>query len=155
MIRFQNWDWRKMEMEEVIVGIKELVDGGLREVPPIYVRPPSDRPTGYNSIDYTNLPSQVQIPIIDISSLLPGATHDEPNAHSVIQQIAYACKEWGFFQVPSFFIHINNMFVHLSTFFQSSICDVFCILTLFRPPLLLSSSSRIGLNFRGLGFKTY
>ena len=93
-----------MEMEEegVIVGIKELVDQGLQEVPPIYVRPPNDRPTGYTSIDYTNLPSQVQIPIIDISPLLPGATQDDPIAHSVIQEIAYACKEWGFFQVPSF-----------------------------------------------------
>ena len=91
-----------MEMEKLIVGIKELVDDGLREVPPIYVRPPNDRPTGYNSVDDTNLPSQVQMPIIDISSLLLGATEDDPIAQPVIQQIAHACKEWGFFQVPFF-----------------------------------------------------
>ena len=90
------------EMEKLIVGIKELVDDGLREVPPIYVRPPNDRPTVDNSIDDTNLPSQVQIPIIDISPLLAGAIGDDLIAHPVIQQIAHACKEWGFFQVPSF-----------------------------------------------------
>ena len=94
-----------MEMEKLIVGIKELVDDGLREVPPIYVRPPNDRPTVDNSIDDTNLPSQVQIPIIDISPLLAGAIGDDLIAHPVIQQIAHACKEWGFFQVSFFYRH--------------------------------------------------
>ena len=41
------------EEEEVIVGIKELVDVGLREVPPIYVRPPDNHPTG-STIYLTN-----------------------------------------------------------------------------------------------------
>jgi hypothetical protein len=96
-------------MEELaMVGIKDLVDSGLQEVPSIYVRPLHERPL---LPWYDDLPARVvQIPVFDLSRLLSttsaaavdddGGDVDPTMARSlVLQQIADACREWGFFQV--------------------------------------------------------
>jgi hypothetical protein len=103
----------EMEGGEAMAGIKDLVDLGLQEVPSIYVRPLHERPLALDP----HLPAQqlAQLPVIDLSPLLPPQDADYADGDGdgdgdggvdptlarslVIQQIADACRDWGFFQV--------------------------------------------------------
>ncbi|KAK8682997.1 hypothetical protein V6N13_039073 [Hibiscus sabdariffa] len=80
-----------MESEVVKLGssllvpcVKELAKKPLKHVPPQYVRTDEDSPI----VSHTNLSPQV--PVIDMEKLSSG---DE------LEQLHYACKEWGFFQL--------------------------------------------------------
>eukprot|EP00250_Pteridium_aquilinum_P005418 c15509_g1_i2 orf=205-1350(-) len=97
-----------MKEEERVVGIKELVDAGLHAVPPIYVRPPHERPG--NTLADAAL-SQYRIPVIDLTHLHAQPNKDTSDAHEdslqdgnadargkVIEELGRACEEWGFFQ---------------------------------------------------------
>ncbi|KAL4297143.1 hypothetical protein GQ457_12G024310 [Hibiscus cannabinus] len=80
-----------MESEVVKLGssllvpcVQELAKKPLKHVPPQYVRTDEDSPI----VSHTNLSSQVSV--IDMEKLSSG---DE------LEQLHYACKEWGFFQL--------------------------------------------------------
>ena len=60
----------------------------MKHVPSNFIRPPSDRP---NLQDQSS--NADSIPIIDLQGL------DGSNRSQIIQNIAQACKNYGFFQV--------------------------------------------------------
>ncbi|MCO5590794.1 hypothetical protein L7F22_044769 [Adiantum nelumboides] len=87
----------EQQQENRIVGIKELVDGGLHAVPPLYVRPPHERPSP-TSLAHTH-PQQYRIPVIDLTALLDASSHHGHSVRThVIQELGRACEDWGFFQ---------------------------------------------------------
>lgn len=74
-------------------GVKQLVDNGIETVPKKYILPPSERPDINNS-EHPNVAKQnLQLPIIDFSDLFG------PNRPQVLQSLANACEQYGFFQV--------------------------------------------------------
>jgi len=86
------------EADEMIHCDKEeasvpLISNGVNysELPQHYVRPPTERP----NLDEVVI-SLDSIPLVDLQRL----SHDSTRA-DVVQQIARACAEYGFFQVIS------------------------------------------------------
>ncbi|KAG2326610.1 hypothetical protein Bca52824_009338 [Brassica carinata] len=74
-------------------GVKHLCDNGLTKVPTKYIWPEPDRPI-FTKFDKLTKPKQnLKLPIIDITELLG------PNRSHVLQTIAEACENYGFFQV--------------------------------------------------------
>lgn len=93
-----------------VVGIKEMVDNGLAQVPLLYVRPVHDRPSAASVSD------DQQIPVIDMAGI------DSPNSRSkILAELGRACENWGFFQVINHGIHphvIENLRAAAQKFFQ-------------------------------------
>ncbi|KAL2931099.1 Protein SRG1 [Bienertia sinuspersici] len=78
----------------IVPSVQELVKESITNIPSRYVRDHLDRP-----IDHS---SSSSIPVIDLEKLL----HDE-SVESELANLHFACKEWGFFQVPfSHFLHV-------------------------------------------------
>ncbi|RZC21392.1 Protein DMR6-LIKE OXYGENASE 2, partial [Glycine soja] len=75
-------------------GVKQLCEKGhLNAVPKNYILPVSERPTK-SSVEDTNVVKQnLQLPIIDFAELLG------PNRPQVLQSLANACQQYGFFQL--------------------------------------------------------
>lgn len=74
-------------------GVKHLCEKGhIRSVPKKYILPVADRPT--KRVEDSNVLNQnLQLPIIDFAELLG------PNRPQVLQSLANACQQYGFFQV--------------------------------------------------------
>lgn len=74
-------------------GVKQLCEKGhLHAVPKKYILPASDRPT--KSVEDSNVGKQnLHLPIIDFAELVG------PNRPQVLQSLAKACEEYGFFQL--------------------------------------------------------
>ncbi|KAJ1419464.1 Oxoglutarate/iron-dependent dioxygenase [Sesbania bispinosa] len=77
--------------DEYQKGVKQLVENGLNTVPKKYILPPSDRPAASQDTNMAN--HNLHLPIIDFSDLLG------PNRPQVLQDLANACEQYGFFQV--------------------------------------------------------
>lgn len=77
-----------------VPNVQEMVRKTPMEVPERYIRHREDRP---KATEITRPPCQ--IPVIDLSLLSIG--HKEE-----LQRLDLACKQWGFFQVPSSNTHI-------------------------------------------------
>eukprot|EP01018_Ginkgo_biloba_P026374 Gb_16443 [translate_table: standard] len=76
-------------------GVKEMVDGGVDHVPPLFVQPPHRRCEA-------SLPSSdEQIPVVDLEGL------QGHRRHHILQQIAQACETWGFFQIVNHGIPVS------------------------------------------------
>ncbi|XP_061352423.1 probable 2-oxoglutarate-dependent dioxygenase SLC1 [Gastrolobium bilobum] len=76
-------------------GVKHLYENGdLHRVPKKYILPASDRPTT-NIMEDSNVDEKqkLQLPIIDFADLLG------PNRSQVLQSLANACEQYGFFQL--------------------------------------------------------
>eukprot|EP01018_Ginkgo_biloba_P026372 Gb_16441 [translate_table: standard] len=90
-------------------AVKEMVDGGVDRVPPVFVQPQHRR-------SEASLPSSdQQIPVVDLEGLLGH------RRHHILQQIAHACETWGFFQVVNHGIPVNlleRMIEAVHTFHQ-------------------------------------
>lgn len=72
-------------------GVRNMFDNGIDRVPKKYVLPASERPNVA-----THDPEAVgglELPVIDFSQLLG------PNRSQVIDSLAYACENYGFFQI--------------------------------------------------------
>ncbi|ESW34811.1 hypothetical protein PHAVU_001G183300 [Phaseolus vulgaris] len=74
-------------------GVKHLCEKGhIRSVPKKYILPVADRPT--KRVEDSNALNQnLQLPIIDFAELLG------PNRPQVLQSLANACQQYGFFQL--------------------------------------------------------
>lgn len=74
-------------------GVKNMYEKGyLHKVPKKYIFPASERPT--TSMNDSNSPKEnLQLPIIDFAELIG------PNRPQVLQSLANACEQYGFFQV--------------------------------------------------------
>ncbi|KAA3476843.1 protein SRG1-like [Gossypium australe] len=79
-----NSELAKLGSSLLVPSVQELAKNPLKEVPPRYVRTDEDSPI----ISRTNpLP---QVPVIDMQKL---------SSKQELEQLHYACKEWGFFQL--------------------------------------------------------
>lgn len=91
--------------------LSDIVSDTMSHVPSNYIRPISDRP---NLTHVLQLPRH-SVPLIDLSDL------HGPNRSRVINQIALACQQHGFFQVKNHGVPesmINNMLRIAREFFQ-------------------------------------
>ncbi|MBA0747418.1 hypothetical protein Gogos_004332, partial [Gossypium gossypioides] len=78
-----NSELPKLGSSLLVPNVQELAKNPLKEVPPRYVRTDEDSPI----ISRTNpLP---QVPVINMQKL---------SSKEELEQLHYACKEWGFFQ---------------------------------------------------------
>lgn len=89
------------EWPEPIQRVQIIAESGINAVPPRYIKPETDRP----DIDpcKASCSSDVNIPVIDLS----GVKGD--GRERTMQQIAEACKEWGFFQVVNHGVPLELM----------------------------------------------
>ena len=83
-------------------GVKHLCENGhLQRVPTKYILPASDRPA--TNMEDQNVSNQnLRLPIIDFDDLLG------PNRTQVLQSLADACEQYGFFQVGNW---IHKLYV--------------------------------------------
>ncbi|KAJ3693056.1 hypothetical protein LUZ60_012151 [Juncus effusus] len=75
---------------EYLKGVKHLCEGGITRVPSKYILPVPDRPHIVQDVDSK---SKIKLPIIDLALL------KTPQRSMVLQSLAMACKQYGFFQV--------------------------------------------------------
>ncbi|KAA8534479.1 hypothetical protein F0562_031996 [Nyssa sinensis] len=75
-------------------GVKHLCESGIAKVPRKYILPLSDRPNSRNGDQHNaeNL-STIKLPVIDFAELLGS------NRSQVLNYLAKACEDYGFFQL--------------------------------------------------------
>ncbi|KAM0929976.1 hypothetical protein ACQ4PT_001260 [Festuca glaucescens] len=78
-----------LEWPEAVVPVQTLSGSGMSTVPRQYIKPPSERPSG--SANDPNL----KIPVLDLASFSNAPDHQ----HTILEAVADACKDWGFFLV--------------------------------------------------------
>lgn len=74
-------------------GVKNMYENGIEHVPRKYVLPVSERPNAINLNPNPNPNPNLDLPLIDFAQLLG------PNRSQVLKSLAYACQNYGFFQV--------------------------------------------------------
>lgn len=77
-------------------GVKHLCDSGINQVPNKYIWPVSDRPN-VNDGELEEFKKNLKLPIIDFSEL------QGSNRPQVLESLANACEQYGFFQVGLIF----------------------------------------------------
>ncbi|KAM3341444.1 1-aminocyclopropane-1-carboxylate oxidase 1 [Capsicum galapagoense] len=85
---------RKAELQafdETKAGVKGLVDGGVTEVPRMFVQ----RSQTEDSTIRSNKKLLIKLPIID----LDGIKEDPIKRKKIVQEVGHASETWGFFQV--------------------------------------------------------
>ncbi|KAL7137485.1 hypothetical protein ABFS83_10G095600 [Erythranthe nasuta] len=72
-------------------GVKNMYDNGIEHVPVKYILPAAERPNANanNAVPEVNL----ELPVIDLAEL------KGPNRSRVLESLAYACQNFGFFQL--------------------------------------------------------
>ncbi|XP_072968119.1 probable 2-oxoglutarate-dependent dioxygenase SLC1 [Typha angustifolia] len=79
---------RERDEKKYMKGVKHLCESGVTRVPTKYILPVSDRPRGLAAAR-----RNLKLPVVDLSRL---RTSDRPQ---VLESLAMACKDYGFFQV--------------------------------------------------------
>lgn len=103
---------------EHMKGVRHLYDAGVTKVPGRYILPASERPHIVSCGDTTST-HNLKLPIIDLSLL------HTPKRAMVLEALSLACKEFGFFQVRTKILYIQNKkknrdrFLHCSTYWKS------------------------------------
>ncbi|XVF38412.1 hypothetical protein REPUB_Repub20aG0099500 [Reevesia pubescens] len=77
--------------DETRVGVKGLVDAGIKEVPRIFRHPPDQLEMNSDSGDT----QVISFPVID----LEGVKKDPDTRRKIVEKVRNASKTWGFFQV--------------------------------------------------------
>ncbi|KAG2318022.1 hypothetical protein Bca4012_069003 [Brassica carinata] len=77
---------------EPTVRVQSLAESNLATVPDRYIKPPSERPDQTIIINHQPKTAAINIPVVDLSSLLSGSEDEK-------ERISEACREFGFFQV--------------------------------------------------------
>ncbi|KAJ4893343.1 2-oxoglutarate (2OG) and Fe(II)-dependent oxygenase superfamily protein [Raphanus sativus] len=77
---------------EPIIRVQSLAESNLTTVPDRFIKPPSQRPNETIAINHQPETAAINIPVIDLSSVLSGNQEDK-------ERISEACREFGFFQV--------------------------------------------------------
>lgn len=102
-----NDDNNSGQQERVLYqkGVKHLCDGGIKAVPTKYILPAVERPSaisgrrnGGGGDDDDDSKVNIKLPIIDFAQL------QGPNRLQVLQSLAHACENYGFFQVGAEFL---------------------------------------------------
>ncbi|XP_038697210.1 1-aminocyclopropane-1-carboxylate oxidase homolog 1-like [Tripterygium wilfordii] len=84
--------------DESKAGVKGLVDSGITSIPPFFIHPPDSLSTIVRTSSNPNI-----IPTIDLS----GVYSDKRPV--LVQQVAHACRELGFFQIVNHGIPLKVM----------------------------------------------
>ncbi|XP_038698024.1 1-aminocyclopropane-1-carboxylate oxidase homolog 1-like [Tripterygium wilfordii] len=79
-------------------GVKGLVDSGITSIPPFFIHPPDSLSTKAPTSSNPNI-----IPTIDLSGV------DSGKRLVLVQQVAHACRELGFFQIVNHGIPLKVM----------------------------------------------
>ncbi|KAK9036990.1 hypothetical protein V6N11_021913 [Hibiscus sabdariffa] len=90
------------ETDEFQKGVKHLSENGVRKLPSKYVLPVSDRPNVHEELPNV-AKSSLKLPLIDFAEL------QGPNRSRVLQSLASACEDYGFFQVVNHGIPIESI----------------------------------------------
>ncbi|XP_026395409.1 1-aminocyclopropane-1-carboxylate oxidase homolog 1-like [Papaver somniferum] len=92
-----NYDRMKelKAFDETKAGVRGLVDAGIKEVPRIFISPPSDD-IKKNLDSNTELAKEFSIPVIDLGDIKKGDAHQR---RMIIDQVINSCENFGFFQV--------------------------------------------------------
>ncbi|KAJ4839204.1 hypothetical protein Tsubulata_044693 [Turnera subulata] len=77
--------------DETKAGVKGLVDGGIKQVPPYYVKGPAAE----ELVSFATASSDLQLPVIDLKSI----HQDAAQRKRIIHKIREAAGSWGFVQV--------------------------------------------------------
>ncbi|KAI5649448.1 hypothetical protein M9H77_35453 [Catharanthus roseus] len=104
-----------IDFDESKVGVKGLVDAGLKKLPSIFIH---DTIKEENIKSQKSEPSKHQVPIIDIG--VDGATEDPAFRSEIINKIRDACEKWGFFQIVNHGIpdHVMEKTIEATTKFH-------------------------------------
>ncbi|KAG6400867.1 hypothetical protein SASPL_137712 [Salvia splendens] len=97
-----DFDWVKevKEVDESKMGVKGLVDEGVKEIPRLFVHPQEviDRyPTAKGAV--------VELPVIDLT----GEERGGPRRREVVEAIGKAAREWGFFSIINHGVQLETM----------------------------------------------
>lgn len=87
---------------KLMKGVRHLCEGGITRVPSKYILPVSDRP---EPKEPRTVNSKLKLPVIDLARL-----HTSDRSQ-VLQTLAQACEEYGFFQVLSLPTSICSVFL--------------------------------------------
>ncbi|KAF8082583.1 hypothetical protein N665_0819s0022 [Sinapis alba] len=77
---------------EPIIRVQSLAESNLTTVPDRFIKPPSQRTNETITINHQPEATAINIPVIDLSSILSGNHEDN-------ERMSEACREFGFFQV--------------------------------------------------------
>lgn len=80
----------------LVPSVQELAKGSIESVPNRYIQLNQDT----SSIVAVNDDDDLQVPVIDMESLLNGDSFELDKLH-------LSCQDWGFFQVIHFLIHFT------------------------------------------------
>lgn len=83
-------------------GVKRLHENGISKVPSKYILPVLERPSNTNQQQANVSKNNLKLPIIDFQEL------QGPNRPQVIQSLANACEQYGFFQVSLVHVHDHS-----------------------------------------------
>ncbi|KAK8715720.1 hypothetical protein V6N13_043048 [Hibiscus sabdariffa] len=88
------------ETDEFQKGVKHLSENGVSKLPSKYVLPVSDRPNVHKELPNV-AKSSLKLPLINFAEL------QGPNRSRVLESLASACEDYGFFQVVNHGIPIE------------------------------------------------
>ncbi|KAI4302426.1 hypothetical protein MLD38_038171 [Melastoma candidum] len=101
-------DHLQLVLPEPIVPVQSLSDSGrLSHIPERYIIHPSDRPSDIPHIaTFSDDAGTANIPVIDLEGLRSG---DARERTEILERVAAACRDWGFFQVVNHGVSLELM----------------------------------------------
>ncbi|KAI3960136.1 hypothetical protein MKW98_016860 [Papaver atlanticum] len=93
-----NYDRMKelKAFDETKLGVKGLVDAGIKKIPKIFIALTDDAHIKKNLDSYSESSKEFSIPIIDLGDITKG---DDQRRKMIIDQVISSCENYGFFQV--------------------------------------------------------
>ncbi|XP_073156998.1 probable 2-oxoglutarate-dependent dioxygenase SLC1 [Henckelia pumila] len=115
--KLRNQDSLEIQYQK---GVKNLYENGIEHVPRKYILPVSERPNVTNCDKSTEPDIDLQLPVIDFAEL------QGCNRSQVLKSLAYACQNYGFFQLVNHGIPdeiISNMVNVSRRFFELPLAE--------------------------------
>ncbi|KAI3965746.1 hypothetical protein MKX01_010703 [Papaver californicum] len=109
--QFESNNYDRMKelkaFDETKAGVRGLVDAGIKEIPRIFISPPTvDDDINKNLDSYAESSKEFSIPVIDLGDIKKGDAHRHK---MVIDQVINSCENFGFFQVVNHGVPKNLM----------------------------------------------
>ncbi|XP_026397294.1 1-aminocyclopropane-1-carboxylate oxidase homolog 1-like [Papaver somniferum] len=106
----QNNNYDRMKelkaFDETKLGVKGLVDAGIKKIPKIFISPTDDADIKKNLDSYSESSKEFSIPVIDLGDIKKG---DDRKRKMIIDQVIRSCENYGFFQVVNHGVPKNIM----------------------------------------------